>query len=438
MHHSNQVTWLLAECRDLKHLAILSQLLHRNVRSSVNKFNIVISTKEFHLPFLTSVVWEMRNQTFPSLLEREILSRLTSQCSQVLTETTPLFSKQKVGVAIHKWSYQLPPEKTKEVEESLSGQDHLVCSDRSGQLLCTYWPRSGEELRNLRELSTSSSFSRSSMRTNLEKLEKLSYFISPYNYDDDWHTSFRKLIGKSTKLKHLEMRSSSEKDCVDLVLNELVSVADPQLQALILADVSISARQSQILARLFQVCHHLSHLQLTDIQCSDQRLFADLERALPSAKQLKHLQIHQKQLTQHCAKLLTSLADNCDNIEAVVLIDPSRAFNLKKFPTENVIKLVKKKSVRFVYLCSELLTVNDIKSLKRSLKTVMASKPHLFVKLQSTLAFTLGASESPFYSLEDINDLPMEFQNMVATLAGNFNYRHLNTSVARVTVDNIF
>ena len=234
------------------------------------------------------------------------------------------------------------------------------------------------------------------------------------------------------------MRSSSEKDCVDLVLNELVSAADPQLQALVLADVSISARQSQILARLFQVCHHLSHLQLTDIQCSDQRLFTDLERALPSAKQLKLLQIHQKQLTQHCAKLLTSLANNCDILEAVVLIDPSRAFNLKKFPTENVIKLVKKKSVRFVYLCSELLTVNDIKSLKRSLKTVMASKPHLFVKLQSTLAFTLGASESPFYSLEVINDLPMEFQNMVATLAGNFNYRHLNTSVARVTVDNIF
>ena len=337
-------------------------------------------------------------------------------------------------MAIHKWSYELPPEKTKEVEESLSRQDHLVCFERSGLPL----PRSGEEVRNLQELSTSSSFSRSSMRTNLEKLEKLSYFISPYNYDDDWHTSFRKLIGKSTKLKHLEMRSSSEKDCVDLVLNELVSAADPQLQALVLADVSISARQSQILARLFQVCHHLSHLQLTDIQCSDQRLFADLERALPSAKQLKLLQIHQKQLTQHCAKLLTSLADNCDNIEAVVLIDPSRAFNLKKFPTENVIKLVKKKSVRFVYLCSELLTVNDIKSLKRSLKTVMASKPHLFVKLQSTLAFTLGASESPFYSLEVINDLPMEFQNMVATLAGNFNYRHLNTSVARVTVDNIF
>ena len=435
VQRSNQVTWLLAECRDLKHLAILSQLVHKNVRSSVNKFNIVISTKEFHLPFLTSVVWEMRNQTFPSLLEGEILSRLTSQCSQVLTKTTPLFSRQKVGVAIHKWSYQLPPEERKEVEESLSRQDHLVCFERSGLLL----PRSGEEVRNLRELSTSSSFSRSSMRTNLEKLEKLLCNFSPFHYDDDdWHTSFRKLFGKSTKLKHLEMRSSSEKGCVDLVLNELVSVADPQLQTLILADVSISARQSQILARLFQVCHHLSHLQLTDIRCSDQRLFADLERALQSAKQLKHLQIHQKQLTQHCAKLLTSLANNCDILEAVVLIDPSRAFNLKKFPTENVIKLVKKKSVRFLYLCSELLTVNDIKSLKRSLKTVMASKPHLFVKLQSTLVFTLGASESPFYSLEVINDLPMEFQNMVATLAGNFNYRHLNTSVARVTVDNIF
>ena len=167
---SNQVTWLLAECRDLKHLAILSQLVHRNVRSSVNKFNIVISTKEFHLPFLTSVVWEMRNQTFPSLLEREILSRLTSQCSQVLTETTPLFSKQKVGVAIHKWSYQLPPEKAKEVVESLSRQDHLVCFERSGLPL----PRSGEELRNLRELSTSISYV---LQTNLEKLEKLSYFL---------------------------------------------------------------------------------------------------------------------------------------------------------------------------------------------------------------------------------------------------------------------
>ena len=43
-----------------------------------------------------------------------------------------------------------------------------------------------------------------------------------------------------------------------------------------------------------------------------------------------------------------------------------------------------------------------------------------------------------FYSPEDINDLPMEFQNIVATLAGNINYRHSNSSVARITVDNIF
>ena len=434
------MTWLLAQCRDLRHLALLSQVVHRNVQTSGNRFNIVISTRQFHLPVLASVVWEMRNQTFPSLLEREILDRLTAQCSQVLTTTTPLFSRQQEGVTLHNIAYQHSPE-ADSLHENIVRQEHLVCSHRREFLL-----PSVEILQNLRELSTNHLLPRSDQLTNLEKLSCL---LSPGD-DQHFRSFLRKLFRENTKnLKHLEVGDmSGENICVDLVLKEVVSAA-PQLQTLVLADVAISARQNKILASLTQACSNLSQLQLTDIQSSDQRLFADLERALLVAKQLRQLQVHQKQLTQHCGRLLASLADNCDNIQQVVLIDPSRAFSLKKFPTENVIKLVQKDSMRFLYLCSELLTLNDVKSLKRSMKPLLVSKPYLLVKLQSTLAFSPSrypgtrheenlARMSPFYSLNDINDLPMELQRVVASSAGDCRDRFRNTSVAKVTVDNIF
>ena len=425
----DKVTWLLAQCRDLRQLAILSQVLHSEVRSSVNKYNIVISTRQFNLPVLASVVWEIRNETFPSLLEREILSRLRSQCPHVLTKTTQFFSRQEDGVAVHDIRHQLEPDECV-LLGCLVKQNILVSSHTKESLV-----PSREIWGDLRELSIDHALYSPGLLTSLEKLT----CILSQCHNEESQKFVRQLFRENPKkLKHLELRRDSERNiCVDLVLKELVSTA-PALQTLVLSDVEISARQSQILASLLQTCSNLSHLQLTNLQSADQRLFADLQKGLLAAKQLKLLQIHQKQLTQHSGRLLDSLADNCDNIQQVVLIDPSRAFNLKKFPTENVIKLVQKQSMRFFYLCSELLTVNDKKILKRSLRTLMVSKPHLLVKLQSTLACPPGSSTSPFYSLEDIQDLPMEYQRVVASCAGDYQYRYDNTSVTRLTVDDVF
>ena len=68
--------------------------------------------------------------------------------------------------------------------------------------------------------------------------------------------------------------------------------------------------------------------------------------------------------------------------------------------------------MKFVYVCSELLTLEDVKSFKRQLKKLLAEKPHLVARLQSTLT-----SSDPFYDVGDICDLPMELQTSVASLS---------------------
>ena len=60
-------------------------------------------------------------------------------------------------------------------------------------------------------------------------------------------------------------------------------------------------------------------------------------------------------------------------------------------------------------------------------------KPSLSVKLQSKLGEDGPFQTGPFYSLEDVGDLPMEFQMSVASLADqDF------SPVANITVDHIF
>ena len=67
--------------------------------------------------------------------------------------------------------------------------------------------------------------------------------------------------------------------------------------------------------------------------------------------------------------------------------------------------------MKFIYLCSELLTLEDVKSFKRQLKKLLVVKPHLVARLQSTW------SSDPFYGVGDICDLPMELQTSVASLS---------------------
>ena len=312
----DKVTWLLALCRDLTYLAILSQTLHAKVRSLWNRYNIVVHMREFNLPALTTVVWDVRNETFPCLLVTEVKQRLAT-------------------------------------------------------------------------------------------------FLSPGSLETPG----------PEQLMHLEIRTTANDQCVDALAS-----ASPLLETLIVSGgkySSIAPSLRKSFSELFQSFESLSHLELSEI--NNPALLIDLKRTLKFAKRLKTLKIKQRQVTQYTAALLDSLSVHCDIIENVVLVDTSRAFTQKKFPLENVIRLVEKISMKFIYLCSELLTLEDVKSFKRQLKNLLVVKPHLVARLQSTW------SSDPFYGVGDICDLPMELQTSVASLSAVE-----ASSVARVSLSDIF
>ena len=78
----DKVTWLLALCRDLTHISILSKTLHRQTVSSkfvaIGSIGIVPETRNFYLPALQSVIWAVSNKTFPSCIVRNVKGKLES------------------------------------------------------------------------------------------------------------------------------------------------------------------------------------------------------------------------------------------------------------------------------------------------------------------------------------------------------------------------
>ena len=421
----DKVTWLLALCRDLTHLSVLSQTVHREVQSSINRFNIVISTREFALPSLNTVIWNVRNESYPSLLVSEVKQRLrdslSQRSSQFITDQTRLFSKRS--------------QQCLKVSELELQQQPSDCQERG---LCHYDNEGGDSFplsmyKNLAELCSHSNIvSCIAPDDTFKTLEKISLLFYV-------RLRLQLPIGSMKRLRHLEIRdlirglTSAD---TSGVLDGLASSA-PQLETLILCGAPILASNDKVIFKLLQSCQNLTHLELSDLGYQPQRMFTDLESGLKEAKGLKTLKIQQKQLTQYSPRLLESLSENCDSIEQVVLVDTSRAFTLKKYPTEAVFKLSQKKSIKFVYICSELLTLEDDKFVKRKVKSLLEEKPFLLVRLQLKVPFNARLLSLPFYSVDDISDLPMEFQSSVASLYVDFNMR-ASTSVASLTVGDIF
>lgn len=419
----DKLTWLLALCRDLTHLSLLSQTVHSQVRSSLNRFNIVISTREFDLPALVTVLWDVRNDSYPPLLVSEVRQRLENclrlPSSQFITNKTKLFSKGS----------QRGLEQVKVLEPGDCQQGRLCWSD-------SHQNPPVEVNRNLTELRTVSCPFVHPDVNSFENLEKLYCIDLDYQVKEPDSKSLKRMklhIENMTRLKHLEIKRTDYLVKVDSIpiLDAFVSTAS-QLETLILWDVKLPSSQNKVISNLLKSCPNLRHLQLSNIRCPAQSLFADLQRALKEAKALRTLKILQKQLTQFSPRLLGSLSENCDQIEHVVLVDTSRAFTLNNYPKETVIKLSQKKSVKFVYIGSDLLTLQDVKYIKKHVKSVLEEKPFLLVRLQSRL------NSMPFYGMDDIGDLPMELQTSVASLAVDVTSSHSPSSVASLSLSDIF
>jgi len=445
----DRLTWLLARCHLLRHLSVISQVLSEHVKSSASRFDIVINTRLFRLPALITVVWAIKNETYPELLVRNIENKLKFQVLNRELLPSWFFSKHNQhhhGIPIPiacLYPNQYPGDPDQGYlclnEMGISQSGHVTQSPS-----CAVVPVNIS--RNLTELWLSfghNLFCKFEDRSRLGRLQKLHCDIKFLCYTNDEELNEAKTqqelfqiiesnLKNMKKLKHLEIGMSLE-PIGGLVLEALASAA-PQLEHLRLGVVKIGANHNKSLSKLLESCQNITHLELFDINCPAQRLLTDLERGLKGAKRLKTLNIHQKQMTQYSARLLDSLSANCPVIEQVVLEDTSRAFTLKKFPTEKVIKLAhEKKSLKLLYICSELLTIEDVKSTKRNLKSLLQERPYLLVKLQPKLGREKGKS-GPVYSLE-VCELPMEFQRSVTTLSDK-NYRC--SSVASFTLNDIF
>jgi len=72
----DKITWMLQHCTELEHLAIFTEFLHKDVSHSLARFNITVDIKEMKFPNLKSLILDMKNHSYPGLLERAFVSKL--------------------------------------------------------------------------------------------------------------------------------------------------------------------------------------------------------------------------------------------------------------------------------------------------------------------------------------------------------------------------
>ena len=127
------------------------------------------------------------------------------------------------------------------------------------------------------------------------------------------------------------------------------------------------------------------------------------------------------------------MKDFCKQLEQIIIVDPSNSFTLRRFPVAIVIELLTSlDKLRFLYLGSGLLTLEEVKTLKSAAKRITKTRPWLVARYQSRI------HQEPFYSLEDVTELPMELQRSVATLEISAESQWSQSDVATVSVNQYF
>ena len=109
---------------------------------------------------------------------------------------------------------------------------------------------------------------------------------------------------------------------------------------------------------------------------------------------------------------------------------------MKKYPTKSLLELSQLIKLRFLFIGSPLLTNVDIRDLKSEVKKlVQSSKPYLVARFQNKLHY---GDQVPFYGIEDVTGLPMEFQKNVASLKILSNSNLSLSDVANVNINQYF
>ena len=240
----------------------------------------------------------------------------------------------------------------------------------------------------------------------------------------DQHNSSKAvvLLGQAAPLLlHLEVLpalSNCRNRCntAGAVVLKAVSVALPRLTKLLVRGVACRPAHSSLSFPSTLTQLHLS----SPVGSNPPGLMPALARALQQAAltRLQVLQLYHPGATQKVQQIFFSLATHCPSLQQLVIVDPSSAFTIRKFPLQAVVDLVQKLSLRFLYICSTLLTKQDVKKLKSGVRELNAEKPFLLCHFQTRINDnpSLYHKHKPFYSLLDIEFLPSEYLSSVTGL----------------------
>ena len=463
---------LLSKCENLEKLVILTEIIDVELPNlSPDRYNIVCSLIPFTLPRLKLLVMDIQNLTIPTLLMRDFCEK-TFDAS--FNDTVKVYPN----------SYGVASTDFRDEDMSLKPLEKFVEDQKLNKLLL-YTPAGGstfendlchdvledifslnsEFFRNMKEFNLHLKDAnadyvpkRSNLRTfarklddvqSFENLEKISMpicgFISTNKKGETSSEGLDKVLKAMRKLTHIEIKFCPEIDIRTLyhdgaLIVETLAANAPHLQSLVISNVgfwiNLSLNQSisdSVFPKLFKGCENLKELHISSLQTNPQKLFASLEKGLKSAKSLTVLKVYQKQFTQYSERLFVTIRDSCKQLEQIVIVDPSNSFTLRKFPVKSVIELLTSlNKIRFLYLGSGLLTIEEVKALKSATKKIMKTRPWLVARYQKRIA------QSPFYSLEDVTELPMEFQRSVATLDIRREYQWTQSEVAIASVNQYF
>jgi len=518
----DKVTWMLQYCRGLKHLALVSQLLHKDVSYSGQRYNITVMIKEMKFPKLTSLILDIRNRTFPILLDREFSCKIFEALtpSNIIKFWCSSYTKRefiaKAASSLELLTISMKqPGNHKESEPLLARQASFsfTCEEEMLHYLRSPCP-------NLKKLSLqhlmpcvkqgpdkdpNNRHTYHSCHNGianilkipnlLEGLEELSYSTNGF-VTDAWTTQLHKNIGRTlstikfqnlTKISlplcgFLAEGDESVKVAKDMgqLINKRVAAMQPRpysgnafatfadnvpglqdleivscnsmritkgaecilekvallsnLKTLILVKIRVNFSTISLFEKILSGCPMLSHLHINSLICDAQKFCRDLTIGLKQAGNLKTLKVFQKQWTQFSKSLFSSLIDNCHKLEQLILVDSSRGFTLKRFPVEELEIIARKDSLSFLYITSELLTMENVKKLKSSAKKITTKKP-FFV---SRFVKEFDSRKYAFYQLPDIDGLPMVYQRSVVTINTLNSSYCSNSSVANITVDDVF
>jgi len=518
----DKVTWMLQYCRGLKHLALVSQLLHKDVSYSGQRYNITVMIKEMKFPKLTSLILDIRNRTFPILLDREFSCKIFEALtpSNIIKFWCSSYTKRefiaKAASSLELLTISMKqPGNHKQSEPLLARQASFsfTCEEEMFHYLRSPCP-------NLKKLSLqhlmpcvkqgpdkdpNNRHTYHSCHNGianimkipnlLEGLEELSYSTNGF-VTDAWTTELHKNIGRilsSIKFQNLTKISlplcgflsedDDEPNMVAKMMRQLVNkrvatnpkpysgkafakfadnvpglqdleiVSCPSmriskgaesvlekvamlsnLKTLILVKIRVNFCNISLFEKILSGCPMLSHLHINSLICDAQKFCRDLSIGLKQAGNLKTLKVFQKQWTQFSKSLFSSLSENCHKLEQLILVDSSQGFTLKRFPIEELEMIARKDSLRFLYITSELLTMENVKKLKSMAKKITSKKP-FFV---SRFVKEFRPRKYAFYQLPDIDGLPMVYQRSVVTINTLNSSYCSNSSVANITLEDVF